>query len=99
MQLFVYSCWYSGKLLKCRHGKRSLDVALSVRLANLPNLAKLELVKSESARQSAEVSVILHLDSGKRLQHTFPPSATLWQVIEHWRQTRWVHSGCRMLHI
>lgn len=74
-------------------------MALSVRLANLPNLAKLELVKSESARLSAEVSVILHLDSGKRLQHTFPPSATLWQVIEHWRQTRWVNSGCRLLYI
>lgn len=67
-----------------RHGRKTLDVTLSVRYANLPNNAKLELVKSEKSREESEVMIALQLEGGDRLQHTFSPAAALWEVLLHW---------------
>ena len=74
------------------HGRKTLDVTLSVRYANLPNNAKLELVKSEKAREESEVLIALQLESGERLQHSFSPGVTLWEVLLHWENVpdRWV---------
>ena len=59
-------------------------MTLSVRFANLPNNAKLELVKSEESRAESEVLIALQLESGERLQHSFSPGTTLWEILMHW---------------
>lgn len=69
---------------KLVHGRKTLDVTLSVRYANLPNNAKLELVKSEESRAESDVLIALQLESGERLQNTFSPGITLWEVLLHW---------------
>ena len=71
-------------MLFYRHGRKTLDVTLSVRYANLPNNCKLELVKSEESRAESDVLIALQLESGDRLQHTFSPGTTLWEVLLHW---------------
>ena len=67
-----------------RHGRKTLDVTLSVRYANLPNNAKLELVKSEQSREESEVLIALQLENGERLQQSFSPGTTLWEILAHW---------------
>ncbi|KAL4239835.1 Tether containing UBX domain for GLUT4 [Mactra antiquata] len=69
---------------KLVHGRTTLDLTLSVRYANLPNNAKLELVKAEKSRAETEVLIALQLESGDRLQHTFLPGTSLWEVLLHW---------------
>ena len=59
-------------------------MTLSVRFANLPNNAKLELVKSEESRAESEVLIALQLESGERLQHSFSPGITLYDILMHW---------------
>ncbi|KAK3091799.1 hypothetical protein FSP39_022712 [Pinctada imbricata] len=68
------------------HGntRKPLDVTLSVRFANLPNNAKLELVKSQSSRAEEDVLVALQLENGERLQQKFSPSTKLWDILLHW---------------
>ncbi len=70
-----------------RHGRKSLDLTLTVRFAGLPNLAKLELVRASKSRDQGKVTIALQLLSGERLQQDFLPSATLWEILEHWEQT------------
>ena len=67
-------------------GRKPLDLTLAYRFSNLPNNAKLELVKSANPRCQAlaMVMVALQLESGERLQHAFQPSTSLWQILEHW---------------
>ncbi|KNE56288.1 hypothetical protein AMAG_02113 [Allomyces macrogynus ATCC 38327] len=62
-----------------------LDLSLSVRFANLPSGAKLELVP-RSARvaqraANAPVTVALQLDGGARTVDSYPASTTLWEVL------------------
>ena len=61
-----------------------MDVTLSIRFANIPNNAKLELVKSESSRAEQDVLIALQLESGERLQEKFPPSTAIWDILVHW---------------
>ena len=65
-----------------------LDVTLSVRYAGLPNLAKLEMVKAAKSRKEADVTLALQLPSGDRLQGSFPPATTLWEVLVHFQTDR-----------
>ena len=67
-----------------RHGRKILDVSLSMQLSGLPNLAKLELVKSSGkSRAESSVGIALQTADGQRLQAEFHPSDTLWHVLEH----------------
>lgn len=67
-----------------RHGRKPVDVTLSLRYSNLPNNVKLELVKSESSRAEQDVLIALQLEDGQRLQHAFPPATSLWDILQHW---------------
>lgn len=67
-----------------KHQRTILDVQLPFRYANLPNNAKLEMVKCKVARKSAPTQLALQVPSGDRLQHSFAPSVSLWDVLEHW---------------
>lgn len=66
------------------HGRKTLDVTLSLRYANLPNNCKLELIKSEKSRIDQEVIIALQLENGERLQGSFSPNTTLWDLLQHW---------------
>ncbi|XP_072028041.1 tether containing UBX domain for GLUT4-like [Amphiura filiformis] len=77
-----------------KHQRSVVDAQLPVRYANLPNNAKLELVKSDSVRKESPTQLALQLASGDRLQHSFAPSSTLWDVLGHWEdQPASVHKG------
>lgn len=64
-----------------RHGKTTLDLSLSFRLAHLPVGAKLDLVRV-SANAGAKVNVALNLPNTPRKVTAVPPSHSLWQVLE-----------------
>jgi tether containing UBX domain for GLUT4 len=66
------------------HGRKGLDLSLAFRFANLPNNAKLEMVKAATPRSQSqgEVMIALQLEHGERLQQTFQPGATLWEVLQ-----------------
>lgn len=73
---------------KLVYGRKTLDVTLAVRYANLPNNAKLELVRSEQSRTESEVVIALQLENGERLQHSFSPGITLWDMLLYWENAR-----------
>ncbi|XP_018600971.2 tether containing UBX domain for GLUT4 [Scleropages formosus] len=68
-----------------------VDLSLQWRFASLPNNAKLEMVPSTrqrgGARESA-VRIALQLEDGSRLQDSFTCSQTLWELVNHFPQTR-----------
>jgi len=66
-----------------RRGRQCLDLSLSVQFAGLPNLAKLELVKSSKSRTESSVVVALQTADGQRFQAKFSPADTLWHILEH----------------
>ncbi|XP_062591287.1 tether containing UBX domain for GLUT4-like [Saccostrea cucullata] len=76
-----------------KHGRKTVDVTLSIRYSNLPNNVKLELVKSESSRAEQDVLIALQLEDGQRLQHTFPPATSLWDMLQHWEKADSAHTG------
>lgn len=76
-----------------KHGRKPVDVTLSLRYSNLPNNVKLELVKSESSREEQDVLIALQLEDGQRLQHTFPPATSLWDILQHWENADSTHKG------
>ncbi|XP_022315827.2 tether containing UBX domain for GLUT4-like [Crassostrea virginica] len=76
-----------------KHGRKPVDVTLSIRYSNLPNNVKLELVKSESSRAEEDVLIALQLQDGQRLQHTFPPGTSLWDILQHWENTDSAQKG------
>ncbi|KAK2184385.1 hypothetical protein NP493_267g00021 [Ridgeia piscesae] len=90
LQILEEACTKQGFLppeeYELRHSsnKRPIDVTLSMRFAGIPNHAKLELVKSNKSRTESDVVIALQLESGERLQHAFPPSTALWDVLGYW---------------
>ncbi|XP_070580251.1 tether containing UBX domain for GLUT4-like [Ptychodera flava] len=74
-----------------KHQRTILDVNSPVRYSNLPNNAKVELVKTAAPRKETEVNIALQLESNERLQHAFLPSTSLWQILEHWDQQQSVN--------
>ncbi|XP_008048088.2 tether containing UBX domain for GLUT4 [Carlito syrichta] len=67
-----------------------LDLSLQWRFANLPNNAKLEMVPVSRSREGPEniVRIALQLDDGSRLQGAFCSGQTLWELLNHFAQTR-----------
>ncbi|XP_064180887.1 tether containing UBX domain for GLUT4 [Anguilla rostrata] len=67
-----------------------LDLSQQWRFASLPNNAKLEMVPSTRQRSGAEsrVRIALHLEDGSRVQDSFSSAQTLWELINHFPQTR-----------
>ncbi|XP_074870552.1 tether containing UBX domain for GLUT4 [Carettochelys insculpta] len=67
-----------------------LDPSLQWRFAKLPNNAKLEVVPISRIRAGTEskVEIALQLDNGSRLQDTFHPGQTLWELLNYFTQTR-----------
>lgn len=64
-----------------KHHKRILNTADTIRFANLPNNAQLELIPSETKKEDAPVSVVVQLESGERLPaKEFPSSTTLKEI-------------------
>ncbi|XP_064595711.1 tether containing UBX domain for GLUT4-like [Liolophura sinensis] len=70
------------------HGRKVVDLTLTFRYANLPNNAKLELVKAAQTRAVSDVVIALQLENGERLQHQFSPNITLWQILEHFEEQK-----------
>jgi len=71
--------------IKSEAGKTLIDLTLQFRFANLPNNAKLELVKAAVPRgiKDVKVSITLQLPDGGRLKPLdMAVDASLWQVIE-----------------
>ncbi|XP_059167299.1 tether containing UBX domain for GLUT4-like isoform X3 [Physella acuta] len=67
---------------KLVHGKQELDLSLSVRFSSLSNNAKLELIKAHTVRVEKEVTIALQLSSGERLQGSFKPNVTIWDMLK-----------------
>ncbi|GBL76252.1 Tether containing UBX domain for GLUT4 [Araneus ventricosus] len=65
-----------------RHYSRILDLSLPIRFANIPNNAQLELQPASRSRADSLVTVALQLESGERITKDFPPSATVYDVLE-----------------
>eukprot|EP01137_Pigoraptor_chileana_P030833 Opistho-2@17841 len=70
--------------LKRENARVMLDLSLNLRFANIPNNGNLELVTNQIARIESDVVIFLQMDTGTRLQHPFPPSTTLWEILSHW---------------
>lgn len=64
-----------------KHCNKTLDLSLSLRFANLPNNAMLELQPTDKVRKEANVTVGIQLESGERLMGTFSPSCSVWDVV------------------
>lgn len=67
-----------------KQGRTVIDLTKPVRLSNIPNNAKLDLVQEErgvAASQDAEVGVALQLPDGKRIKGKFMSSSTLWSIL------------------
>jgi hypothetical protein len=60
---------------------KKVDLSLSLRFANIPNNAKLELVAEASGAKAANVQIVLQLPDGRRMQQTVPNSANFWGVL------------------
>ncbi|XP_030627545.1 tether containing UBX domain for GLUT4 [Chanos chanos] len=67
-----------------------LDLTLQWRFASLPNNAKLEVVPSTRQKAATEgtVRVALQLEDGSRLQGSFSSGQSLWELLNHFPQTR-----------
>uniref|UniRef100_A0A8C8S5H8 ASPSCR1 tether for SLC2A4, UBX domain containing n=1 Tax=Pelusios castaneus TaxID=367368 RepID=A0A8C8S5H8_9SAUR len=67
-----------------------LDLSLQWRFAKLPNNAKLEMVPISRNRVGTQntVEIALQLDNGFRLKDTFHSGQTLWELLNHFTQTR-----------
>ncbi|XP_038634242.1 tether containing UBX domain for GLUT4 [Scyliorhinus canicula] len=67
-----------------------LDLSQQWRFANVPNNAKLEMVAAVRQHAGAEskVRIALQLEDGPRLQHLFQPGLTLWDLLDHFPETK-----------
>lgn len=61
---------------------KKVDLSLSLRFANIPNNAKLELVAQASGAKPANVQIVLQLPDGQRLQLTSINSSNFWTVLK-----------------
>lgn len=52
------------------------------RFSGLPNNAQLEMVDAQTKRQEAEVELLLQLPDGTRLDGTFKPSLTVYEIVD-----------------
>ncbi|GIX70995.1 tether containing UBX domain for GLUT4, partial [Caerostris extrusa] len=73
------------------HHNRILDLSLPIRFANLPNNTLLEMRPASKSRADCLVTVALQLESGKRIEKDFSPSATIYDVVEQCLKTESVN--------
>ena len=69
-----------------QHHGRTLDLSLSVHLANLPRNGFLEMVPAEvsaTAGKVSNVNICLQLESGERILQDFLPDNTLADIFNH----------------
>lgn len=72
-----------------KHYKKILDLSSTVQFSNLSNNAQLELVKASNIRlKTNTVNVGLQLEMGERLIADFPPSISIWDMVNSWDITR-----------
>ncbi|KAJ3046254.1 Tether containing UBX domain for GLUT4 [Rhizophlyctis rosea] len=70
-----------------KHGRNTLDLALSVRFANLAAGAKLTLVRTRaSSAGGGQVAIALQTDDGTRLMDKFPTTIKLWDILVHFEK-------------
>ncbi|CAG8595028.1 317_t:CDS:2, partial [Dentiscutata heterogama] len=67
--------------------KKTLDLGLSMRFANLAPGAKLELVKVSATKAQKDVQIALQLDDGGRMIEKFPITTSIWDIILHFERT------------
>ncbi|CAB4036195.1 Hypothetical predicted protein, partial [Paramuricea clavata] len=69
------------------HQRKTLDCSLTIRFANLPNNAHLELIESAEGRHHSvkKCVVALQLENGERLVHEFNSDNTLFNILMHWK--------------
>jgi tether containing UBX domain for GLUT4 len=60
---------------------KKVDLSLSLRFANIPNNAKLELVIETSGAKVANVQIVLQLPDGQRVQKIVPNSSNFWSTL------------------
>eukprot|EP00124_Ichthyophonus_hoferi_P003893 Ihof_evm1s375 gene=Ihof_evmTU1s375 len=60
---------------------KPVNLSLTLRLANIPNNAKLELLKMDTIRKAQDVTLIIQLPDGKRVNHVTSSSTLLWKVL------------------
>ncbi|XP_040892314.1 tether containing UBX domain for GLUT4 isoform X2 [Toxotes jaculatrix] len=65
-----------------------VDLTVPWRFANLPNNAKLEVVKStrKQAAADSQVRIALQIEDGSRLQGSFSSGRSLWDLLTHFPQ-------------
>lgn len=66
-----------------KYQRKVLDVTAMAKYLSLPNNAHLEMLKRLKPRQTSPVLVLLQVEDGRRLQHEFPPSTSLYSVLDH----------------
>ncbi|CAG8747765.1 18927_t:CDS:10, partial [Dentiscutata erythropus] len=67
--------------------KKTLDLGLSMRFANLAPGAKLELIKVSAPKAQKDVQIALQLDDGGRMIEKFPITTSIWDIILHFEKT------------
>jgi len=77
---------YQSSEYDLKHGRKVLDVTLSVQFAAIPNLAKLELVKASQTRADTPVVIALQTSEGARYTREFLPSKSLWSILESFEE-------------
>lgn len=73
---------YTDTEFDLKHQRKVLNVTSLMRFLNLPNNAKLELVKCEKARTLSNVTVAIQLEDGTRYQDDFNPDSSLLSVLK-----------------
>ncbi|RDD39859.1 Tether containing UBX domain for GLUT4 [Trichoplax sp. H2] len=67
-----------------RYQRKLLQESITFLHANLPNNVSLELIKLDKPKTDNEITVALQVGDGSRLQHSFPASTSLWDIIQYW---------------
>ncbi|CAG8528787.1 2283_t:CDS:10 [Acaulospora morrowiae] len=70
-----------------KQNKKTLDLGLSVRFANLAPGAKLDLIRITAQKVHSDVQVALQLDDGGRLIGKFPITSSLWDILIHFESS------------
>ncbi|XP_046854700.1 tether containing UBX domain for GLUT4-like [Xenia sp. Carnegie-2017] len=75
-----------SKNYSLRHQRKTLNNTLTIRFANLPNNAHLELVETGDTPQTSakQCVVALQLENGERLVHEFTSDFTLFNILKFW---------------
>ncbi|KAL1925376.1 uncharacterized protein VTP21DRAFT_259 [Calcarisporiella thermophila] len=69
-----------------KYNRNVLDLSLSVRFANLPAGAKLELINIAKSNTVSDITIALQLEEGGRLVDKFSPNASLWNILLHFEK-------------